>query len=98
MGNFTYNTIKLEELSPTKKLHYDVLRIALRDTIMKYYRKGYDKIQDEEMLAFNANTEKKLYMALLILDLSYLMEQCANYFLNLYLIQPFILLMVYLRI
>jgi hypothetical protein len=72
MGNFVYNTITLEELSKSKKVYYDVVRTALRDTIMKSYRKGYDKVVDEEMNGFNAANEKSLYslvnIALVITD------------------------------
>jgi len=70
MANFSYSLFKLENTKDTTKMIFGLLKTILRDTCVLYYRRAYDRYEDETMVAFDARNEGKLYslinMALLI--------------------------------
>ena len=72
MANFKYNTSQLIDLQNDQKMVYSTLKIALRDTIMLYFRLGYDKVKNECMETFNAQQETDLnnliQLALILTD------------------------------
>jgi len=57
MANFGYSLFKLE----TQNEIYPLLKTALRDTCVFYYRKAYDKLDDPEMNLYDAKTDESIY-------------------------------------
>jgi len=61
MANFGYSLFKLEAHDDHTKEIYPLLKTALRDTCVFYYRKAYDKLDDAEMTNYDARTDESIY-------------------------------------
>ena len=61
MDNFSYSSFTLNNKNKDTGMNFGLLKTALRDTSVYYYRQAYDTVDVKEMLEYDSGSDDEIY-------------------------------------